>query len=227
MSTDWVEAFCAFCQGNLTDEVKETYHGRGVSEAQLTSYRLGYLSAPPPDFPVVYQWATEKRLSDALVLPLTTFGGRIRGFQFRTREYKRYLDLKVIPWGPDLFGAHQAAPLAYDTATLFLVEGVFDLFPLARLYPNAVATLTARVSQNLVRTVSRFCTRIVILYDKDETGQRATQEAVRRWGRTLTVDSVTLPQVAYEGARWVKDLGELWEVWGDTRLHEYLQPRCT
>lgn len=225
MLNDWSSSFESYAASQVTDEVLDTFLGRGVSEEQVKRFRLGYCGIPPHDFPELAAWFEGHRLSDALVFPLTTFSGRIKGFQFRSRGVKRYLEYKIFEYGPDLFGAREAASSVYADRKVIVVEGAFDLFPVARLDPSVVSTLTAKVSHPFFRSVSRVINNLVILYDNDETGKRATDEAKRRYGKELTVSSIPLPKVPYDGPKWVKDVGELWEVWGDSQLHPYLRSK--
>jgi hypothetical protein len=109
-----------------------------------------------------------------------------------------------------------------------LVEGGFDLFPLQRHVPNIVATLTARVSQNLLRVLRRLVDEIWLGYDMDKTGRSACEAFTRSHGQEFTrVYTVAYPKVQTTDGHFVKDPGDLWEAWGDARVATFIQSLYT
>ncbi len=226
-SSTWADAFLQWSQGHLGDEGREYLWGRGVSTEQMALFRLGFIPESPvypAEVPKAFtDWASRSLPLPAVVLPLTSFSGALRGFQFRSLREKRYLDYKVVPHGPDFFGAREAAASAFESQVLWAVEGVFDLFPLQRLYPNVVATLTARVSVAQARTLRRFVKVLAVAFDADDSGQRGLAEATAALEPDLRVVGIKVPMVYLAGAKKAKDLGEVWEAWGDQRFQEAIK----
>jgi DNA primase len=226
----WLDDLAAQAHANLTDEIREALYGRGVSDEQMAAYRIGYLDRRLPDLQGAddfLAWAHQgERLDDVFAFPLTTTLGVIQGFQFRhvDRARKGYLDF--IPYKEEavLFGLGQAMPQAWATKTLWLVEGVFDLLPLQRHIPNIVATLTARVPENLVRVMRRMVDRVWVGYDMDAAGRAAAAAFSKAHQRDFQVQTVYYPTVRALGSTQpVKDPGDLWEAWGDERVGHFLQ----
>lgn len=224
----WQEVLTDYAQTNLTERVKEALYGRGVSEEQIVAYRIGYLNHDLPDLEgaeAFLRWSQGK-LDDVLVLPLTTTLGVIQGFQFRhvDRERKGYQNFMPYKEEALLFGLAEAMPYVWRTGTIYLVEGAFDLFPIQRHFPGVVATLTAKIPENLVPVMRRLVHTVWVGYDADPAGKAATKQIVRELGSEFSVRPVYYPPVkAYGSDRPIKDPGELWEAWGDDQFGKFIQ----
>lgn len=62
-----------------------------------------------------------------------------------------------------------------------VVEGEFDLIRVLNIYPNAVASLTASLSEPKCMTLA-LAASIIGFFDNDEAGHRASQQAQQRFG---------------------------------------------
>lgn len=161
---------------------------RGVSKEQLDTLQLGYI--PPEEWPpyVDPEEATEDealylkrsgkgyKLRGKLLFPMTNAMGMVRGFQIRTpsREVKDYWKFYSSRSGIDglFFGTASAMPYIWDTKEVVLVEGIFDLFPVRRVFPNSICTGTAKVSQEQMTFLSRYVNVVKVMFDNDEYGER-------------------------------------------------------
>lgn len=218
-----------YSKGRLGEEERLYLHGRGVDTDQINRFGLGYMKGDLPSFGDSFDlWASGVGLSGGVyTFPLTDILGRVRGVQFRfedTRRY-RYLDYFEDDEGyPVLFGLSQAISTVWVSETITVVEGVFDLFPLERLYGRGiVATLTAGVRSNFRRFLSRFCNRVVVAYDNDAAGDRAYNE-IKQGAVFYEVERLVCPKIRKQGVsdKYTKDFGDLWELWGDEKLKSYL-----
>ena len=62
---------------------------------------------------------------------------------------------------------------------LILVEGYMDVIALHQAgFENAVATLGTALTQEQATIIKRYCDEVVICYDADEAGQKATARAI-------------------------------------------------
>lgn len=227
----WLDDLTSVAHQGLDERATDVFLARGVSEAQLATYQLGYLSRLPDlDYSPSFRAWVEQRppVQDVMVLPLTNTLGTIRGVQFRTvtrGKSSPYSDFLDGVDEPVLFGLGQAMSHVWGTRSIFLVEGGFDLFPVQRVTAGVVATLTARITSSLVRVLRRLVDRIWIGYDADPTGQSATNYFIKHYGREFDVRAVRYPQVPMVGtAKLTKDPGDLWETWGDGRFQEFMRP---
>lgn len=195
---------------------------RGVSDAQINLFRIGYIDREfPADLPQDFlKWANGKAIEDVYVFPLTNTLGDVRGFQFRyvDRERSGYMDYILDDGQPVLFGLAQAMPTIWRTGHVLLVEGNFDLFPIQRAFPGTISTLTARVPENLIHTFRRLVREIWFGYDMDAAGRRGIANFARDHGQGFVVHQIDYPTPLMPNGKKAKDPGDLWEVWGDDKL---------
>lgn len=226
----WLDDLVSFSKGQLPDRAREALYARGVTDEQIEVYEIGYFNGrlPEGDFPDKFiEWSQGgSKLTDVFCLPLTNTLGAVRGLQFRyvERARKGYMDCIPDKSEAVLFGLAQAMPHVWKTGEVYLVEGGFDLFPIQRIIPGTIATLTARVVDPLYRVLRRLCSKIWLGYDMDRTGQAASHKFRKEHGREFEVLIVSYPQIPKsDGKGLTKDPGELWEEWGDNRLREHMQ----
>lgn len=227
---EWLEGLTRFAQDQIGDREREALWARGVTDDQILLFRLGVINKKLPDLPFpgeFLEWCWHgRRLDDVFLLPLTNALGQVKGLQFRHVDRARsgYSDYTPYTDEPVLFGLAQAMEHAWNTESIWIVEGGFDLFPIQRVFPEVVATLTARVSVEFAKLLRRLVGEVWVAYDMDKTGRAATQRVVGTLGREITVHQVALPQPLHpKGDRKVKDPAELWEAWGDARLGVFLR----
>lgn len=227
---EWLETLVAVAQAQLGTRALDALYARGVTDSQIELYRLGYLDGKLPELSgatAFLRWsANGRKLDDVFVFPLTNALGQIRGLQFRhvARERKGYMDYIVAKDEPVLFGLGQAVESIWETESIFLVEGAFDLFPIQRVYPNTVATLTDRISDPFGRLLRRLVKEIWLGYDMDKAGREARQRVYEDYGQEFEIHNVSYPRVPLPDGKFrTKDPSELWEVWGDGRLGVFLR----
>lgn len=220
----WAEDLTAFAAHQLPDHAREAVWSRGVSDDQIELYRIGYLNRELPDgVPEHFRkWALSgDKLEDALLLPLTTTLGEVRGFQLRHVERERvgYSDYFMDRREACLFGLHQAVEAMWASGSVYLVEGAFDLFPVQRATQAVVATLTARTSLQMVRVLRRLCRTVWMGYDMDAPGRKGCEDFIAEHGHDFQVYTVTYPRV---NGKVMKDPGDLWEAWGDAQVIPFI-----
>lgn len=222
----WVADLVEFSVAGLTSEIREELWLRGVSDSQMDLYQIGYLDRELPDGlpPHFLDWAKGgSKLDGVFVFPLTTALGEVRGFQFRHVERSKsgYMDYFLARQEPCLFGLGQALPNMWGSRKVYLVEGVFDLFPVQRATPWVVATLTARATPQTVRMLRRVAKQVWLGYDMDAAGRRGCAEFESANAQFFeSVYTVTYPKV---NGVFTKDPGDLWEAWGDDQMVPYLK----
>lgn len=226
---DWLEELTAFASDQLGEHEREVLWGRGVTDEQIALYRIGHLRRQLPDLQragLFMEWSGNgRKLDDVFVLPLTNAMNQVRGFQFRyvDRARKGYMDFFADETEPVMFGLGQALPHAWKSGSMWIVEGGFDLFPIQRVYPEIIATLTARVPEHLVRLLRRFVDDVWIAYDMDKAGLRGTYDFIEEYGSEFRTHKVQLPRVRKVDGSQSKDPSDVWEAWGDARLGVFLR----
>lgn len=111
---------------------------------------------------------------------VVAFGGRIL-----TDEKPKYIntaDTAVYNKGEGLFAmnfAKDAIGRNGEPRRLILAEGYMDVIALHRAgFQNAIASLGTALTAEQARIISRYADEVIICYDSDEAGQRATQRAI-------------------------------------------------
>lgn len=225
--SDWLLDLTEYAAEQITPRAREALWSRGVEEYQIGLYQLGYLAdlnlpiSVPDHFS---EWARKKNLRDVFVLPLTTTQGLVRGFQFRAvdKGVSGYMDYFVSPrMEACTFGLAQAIPEMWSSKAVFIVEGAFDLFPIQKTVPYALATLTSHSNKLLTRVFKRLVDTVWIGYDNDNPGKLGASRFIKDHGGVFEVYTVEYP--GQIDGKSVKDPGDLWEAWGDTKLEEFIQ----
>lgn len=222
----WLDDFINYSQQSLGDRELEALWARGVSEDQIREFRIGYVSTLPAEFRKVkefYQeWWARGRFTDVFVFPLTNALGQVKGLQVRRvdREAKGYSDWLASKDEPVFFGLAQATETIWKTKRVVLVEGVYDLFPVQRVFPETVATLTAKVSSGFERFLKRMVDQVWFCYDMDGPGIRGVKDFadthLQDFTRVMTASK--FPQVKLVTGKYAKDPSDAWEALGDERF---------
>lgn len=225
----WIESLVEHACTQVDDQILEGLNARGVSDDQVRLYRIGHLAGalPPLDYPEDFlAWCKNgEKLQGVYLFPLTNVLGEVHGLQFRyvERERSGYMDYMLTKGEAVLFGLHQASSHIWETGTVYLVEGVFDLFPIQRHVPGTVATLTARVVGPLIWSLRRTCQQVVLGYDNDVPGRRGAENFKKQFSSDFEIGDIVYPQLPMPNGKLSKDPGDLWELWGDKRVGEYLR----
>jgi len=197
-----------------------------VDPEQINAYGLGWF--PEDEWPPYVEegeseaadqyrnWSGKGvRLRGKLFLPLHDPAGHVVGFQLRTpsheeKDYSRF-QIERSKAQAVLFGVRQAMPHIWETGEVYLVEGSFDLFPMARIRPNTVAVGTSRLMGRQREFVRRFADRVCFAFDMDEQGEMGFQKFRDDYGSELEVIRVT-----FDG----NDVADAWRRVGDAGLEE-------
>ena len=122
---------------------------------------------------------------------VVAFGGRIL-----TDEKPKYIntgDTLVYHKSSGLFAMNFAKDS--NSRQLILAEGYMDVIALHRAgFTNAIASLGTSLTEEQARIMRRYADEVIICYDSDEAGQRATQRAIPILKNTgLLVKVITVP----------------------------------
>jgi DNA primase len=231
----WIDALVEYAQENLNgDRELESLWSRGVSDEQIRDFKVGYLSNELPtleggagleDFLKWYR-GNGKKVWDVYVFPLTNALGQVKGVQFRhvERAARGYTDFYLSKDEPAFFGLAQSMPHVWRTGTILLVEGVFDFFPVQRVFPQAMSSMTAAVSSNFARFLKRNVREVWLGYDRDAAGRDGAFKFVEEHGKEYERVRVgQLPALMMANGKRTKDPSDLWELLGDDRFGVYVK----
>ena len=176
--------------------------GRGLTEKTIIHFGLGY--SPRDRFELTNHLRSKgfskdeiiqanlanqskkgnpfDRFSDRVMFPIIDLRGNVIGFGGRIMsdikpKYLNTSDTPVFNKSRNLFALQFAKNKA--KGQLILVEGYMDVIALHQAgFENAVATLGTSLTQEQAMIIKRYCDEVVICYDADEAGQKATQRAI-------------------------------------------------
>jgi DNA primase len=107
---------------------------------------------------------------------LVAYGGRIIGAG--QPKYINSSDTPLFSKSHLLYGLNRAKETMAKTGRGVLVEGFMDVIACHRAgVTNAVASLGTSLTEDQVKILKRWCTEVVILYDRDGAGQKAAEKA--------------------------------------------------
>ncbi|MCI3279626.1 DNA primase [Synechococcus sp. PCC 6717] len=185
------------------------------------------------------------RFRDRLMIPIMDSQGRVVGFGGRTlsNEEPKYLNSPETPIfnkGQLLFGLDKARQTIVHKDQAVVVEGYFDVMALHQAgLTQAVASLGTALSQAQIKLLLRYTEskQIILNFDADTAGQRATDRAIGEaadlaYRGDLTLRILTLPagkdaaeflaQATGDRYQTLLDTAPLWLDWQlDTTLARY------
>ena len=174
---------------------------RGLSMATIKHFGLGYA---PNDFSFVNYMKSEgyrdEELSVAflcgksekgylypsfrnrVIIPVMDLSGHVIAFNGRVMDggepkYKNSSDTPVFRKGNTLFALNFAHK--HCAERIILCEGAMDVIAMhAAGFPYAVATLGTAIRPEHARLLSRYTKKVILSYDSDAAGQKATDKAL-------------------------------------------------
>jgi DNA primase len=205
------EAADRFRLGYAPDEwrgLREAAHEHGIDDEVLETAGLIKRSEKSPE--------PYDRLRDRLIFPITDvrgrvigFGGRVLGSDATGPKYLNSPETPLYHKGRELYGLHWSKAAIRREESALVVEGYMDYVSLAaRGVDNVVAALGTALTPEQAELLTRYTGQILLLYDSDPAGLRATfrsgDEILRAGGHPM---AVTLPpgedpdSVARQGGR--------------------------
>lgn len=121
---------------------------------------------------------------DRAMFPFYDLTGHIVGFGGRTlgddkRKYVNSRDTLVYNKNKYLFSMNIAKNAAVKSRQILLCEGNLDVISLTQAgFENAVASCGTALTSEQVRLISSYAEEVIICYDSDEAGQKATRKAI-------------------------------------------------
>ncbi len=178
------------------------FRSRGLSDKTITSYGLGYA---PNSWDTLTNYLSSKGFSkeeqilacvavkgksgniydqfrNRVMFPIIDIRGNIIGFGGRVLDNSKpkYLntpDTPVFKKSKNLFSLNFAKTEIKDT--IILAEGYMDVIAInSSGIKNVVATLGTALTSEQARLIAKYASNVVIAYDSDEAGQKATHRAV-------------------------------------------------
>lgn len=132
------------------------------------------------------------------------FGGRV--LDDSKPKYLNSSDTLLFKKSRNLFSLNFAKGEIKDK--IILAEGYMDVIAIyAAGFKNVVATLGTAVTGEQVRLMSKYAKQVVIAYDSDEAGQRATHRAINLFSEAGMMAKVLNMEGAKDPDEYIKKFG--------------------
>ncbi len=147
---------------------------KGFTEEELVT---GFLGGKSKKTGKVYDYFRNR-----VMFPIIDTSGNVIGFGGRVMDDSKpkYLNSSDTPGfkkSKNLFALNYAKN--HCAESLVLCEGYMDVIALHSAgFENAVATLGTALTQEQARMMAKYTKKVILSYDSDEAGQRATARAV-------------------------------------------------
>ncbi len=195
------------------------FRGRALAERTIRHFGLGYADADRYSLVnhlkslgfknneivqanLAYQnknGTISDRFFDRVMFPIIDLRGNVIAFGGRimTDAKPKYLntsDTPVFKKSANLFSLNNAKNT--DGRTLILCEGYMDVIALNQAgFTNAVATLGTALTSEQALLMKRYADEVIICYDSDEAGQKATARAIELLRNAgLVIRVINIPQ---------------------------------
>lgn len=185
--------------------------GRGLTMQTIKHFGLGYA---PDSWDALLKYMrskgfTNQELYDANLVRKSEKNGRAHFYDnFKNRAMVPIIDLRgnVIAFGGRVLDdskpkyINTSDTLVYkksdgvfalnfakngNPSQIIVAEGYMDVIALHQAgFTNSVACLGTALTQEQARLVSRYAEEVVLSYDSDEAGQKATKRAIEIFGKT-------------------------------------------
>lgn len=139
------------------------------------------------------------RFRDRVMFPIIDLRGNVIAFGGRimTDQKPKYLntsDTPVFKKSANLFSLNNAKNSGEKS--LILCEGYMDVIAVNQAgFQNAVATLGTALTAEQALLMKRYADEVIICYDSDEAGQKATSRAIELLRRAgLLIKVISIPQ---------------------------------
>ena len=188
-----------------SDHARSYLATRGVDSALASKYGLGYggdghgllreLAARKVSFDIAQavglilpsqHGGYYERFRNRLVFPVFNLDGAAIAFSARQippdedgPKFVNSPESPIYTKGAAVFGLLQARQAIRKSQKIIIVEGNFDVLSLAaKGVENVVAPLGTALTPEQIRLVRRFTENVVLWFDGDEAGQKATHRSI-------------------------------------------------
>ena len=186
----------------LTEYLKR----EGFTENEITSAYLASKSEKGNIYDV---------FRDRIIFPIIDLRGNVIAFGGRRMgetgpKYLNSGDTPVFKKSNGLFALNIAKKSGKES--FILAEGYMDVIALHQAgFTNAVATLGTALTANQAKLIADYAKKVVIAYDSDDAGQKATQKAISLFNK----EEVAIQVLQIEGA---KDPDEFIKKFGSQKI---------
>lgn len=182
------------------------FRERGISDAMIKRFRLGYALDKPDDLlnAALAKGYSEKYLIETglcartergtvydkykgrVIYPILSVSGRVVGFGGRTlrkdknvAKYVNSPESEIYHKSLELYGMYQAKSAIAKADKCILVEGYMDVISMHQAgVENVLASSGTSLTEGQARLIHRFTNNATVIYDADAAGIKASLRAI-------------------------------------------------
>ncbi len=153
------------------------------------------------------------RFRDRVMFPIIDLRGNVIAFGGRVIDdgkpkYLNSSDTPVFKKSVNLFSLNFAKKS--EEKSLILAEGYMDVISINQAgFENVVATLGTALTQEQARLMSRYAEEIIIAYDSDGAGQKATHKAINLLSEAGVKTRIIKMEDAKDPDEYIKKFGAM------------------
>jgi DNA primase len=163
------------------DAVKAGYKPKYLAKTGMSILSNSYVEGNE-----ITQTDVFDRYAGRVMFPITDEGGRVVAFGGRTlsteKKVAKYInspETDIYHKSRVLYGLSLAKKTIQQKNVCFLVEGYMDVIAMHQAgIENVVASSGTSLTIEQIKAIHRFTSNIVVLYDGDEAGQKASERAI-------------------------------------------------
>ena len=146
-----------------------------------------------------------------VIFPIIDTRGNVLGFGGRVMDdskpkYLNTADTPVFYKGSNLFSMNFAKNA--NTKRLILCEGYMDVIAVNQAgFENVVATLGTAITPDQARLISHYAEEVIIAYDSDGAGQKATRKAINHFADVGLRTKIIHMEGAKDPDEYIKKFG--------------------
>lgn len=212
-----LKAIAGYCRDHMNDAARRYLTNRGVNEQSIKSFGLGFC---PFEVEGLIEAVGKQKLLDQGVLFETEDGdlrcfirnsitfpfinqyGKVVSISFRPKQSNEVIKTKKLRkyWhisfqkGSFVYGLRNAIPTIRDKEYVIVAEGQFDVI-MAHQHgiKNTVSVGGTALSAQQINILSRYAKKIIVVFDGDESGQRALEKVKDRQVEGTIIETASLP----------------------------------
>lgn len=146
-----------------------------------------------------------------VIFPIVDTRGNVIGFGGRvmddsTPKYLNTAQTPVFDKGRNLFSLNFAKDSGSNI--IILAEGYMDVIAINQAgFSNVVATLGTAITADQARIISRYASEVIIAYDSDGAGQKATKKAIAHFNEVGLSTRILHIENAKDPDEYIKKFG--------------------
>jgi DNA primase len=90
----------------------------------------------------------------------------------------------------NFYGLPYAMQEIWETKTVILTEGIFDLISVAKFKKNCLSPLTANMTHYQINWLKRYANTIILMFDMDEKGKQSAEKIKKEFSGDFTIHIV-------------------------------------